>query len=47
VLLAGRHDDRLARSVRDARLADPHLGLPFEYALDFLDCVQMRWSAVA
>ena len=47
VLAAGRHDDELARGERDVRLADPHLGLPFEHAQDFLDRVQVRWRAVA
>ena len=47
VLAAGWHDDELARGERDARLADPHLGLPFEHAQDFLDRVQMRGRAVA
>jgi len=32
---------------RDARVADPHLGLAFEHAQNFLDRVQMRGRAVA
>jgi hypothetical protein len=37
--LIGWHDDDLARGERDAGLADPHLGLAFEHAQNFLDRV--------
>ena len=47
VLAAGWHDDELARGECRVRLIDPHFGLPFEHAQDFLDRVQMRGRAVA
>src|SRR5262249_21797627 len=46
VLMAGRHDDELARRERHPGLADPHLGLPFVHVQDLLDGVQMGRRAV-